>query len=166
LLGRSTLDDTAAAALETVLADVHADVAFLHAPEGWGVETARRVLIPVGGRGLHSVMRARILGSLCREAPRDITWLQTLPVGASDAELAAARQRLSEMAADSLEDPSHVEVVRADDVPDAVAARAEQADLVILGLSRGERGRRVFGSVAPEIARRTRCATLLISRRG
>jgi nucleotide-binding universal stress UspA family protein len=50
-------------------------------------------------------------------------------------------------------------------VADEIAARAAGSDLLILGLQRLGRRRRVFGEQVLEIARRTTCPLLMISRR-
>jgi hypothetical protein len=56
------------------------------------------------------------------------------------------------------------EVIASDTVVDALAGCAGEGDLLILGLQRHRR-KRLFGAVALQVARRTRAATLLISRR-
>jgi len=57
-------------------------------------------------------------------------------------------------------------VVRARSVAEEVNRRAATADLVILGVQRLHRRRKMIGEVALQIARHTSCALLMISRRG
>jgi len=151
------------APLERLLNDVHCDVSIIRALPGWHLEQTRRVLIPVGGKGVQDELRARLLGSLCRTGPRELTFLGVLPADAADDEVVETRASLTHLAA--LESPtaSEVLVLRADDVVGAIAGRAEQADLVILGLPR-LRGRKLIGKLAVRVAEEVRCATIMISR--
>lgn len=68
-LGHQRSENTAH--LEELLEAVSCDVAFLRAPEGWNLDQAKRVLVPVGGRGAQAELRARLLGSLERGIERD-----------------------------------------------------------------------------------------------
>ncbi len=52
-----------------------------------------------------------------------------------------------------------------DDVVAEVGERAASTDLIILGLQRGNRGRKVFGDRVLEIARITDCPLLIVSQR-
>jgi amino acid transporter len=149
--------------LERLLNDVHCDVSIIRALPGWHLEQARRVLIPIGGKGAQDELRARLLGSLCRTGARELTFLSILPAEADGGAVADARTSLTRLAA--LESPtaSEVLVIQADDVVGAISERAGQADLVILGLPRF-RGRKLISKLAVRVAERVRCATIMISR--
>jgi amino acid transporter len=165
LLGRSDLENVAGGPLESLMNDVSCDVAFLRAPSGWRLEDAKRILVAVGGQGLHRAMRARLLGSLCRGSPREVTWLRVLPPDTNSAQVNEARRELRAMAADQTPGGASVVAVRADDVAQTIASYASEADLVVAGLERSSTGRRAFGTLIPDIVSRTQCATILISRR-
>jgi nucleotide-binding universal stress UspA family protein len=59
-----------------------------------------------------------------------------------------------------------VEVVRSDAVADEITAQAKECDLVVLGLQRLSRRRKVFGEVILRIAHDTEGAVLMIGSRG
>ncbi len=162
VLGLSVLSaDIHGGALERLLNDVVADVGILRAPDGWRLEDARRILVPVGGRGRHDELRARVLGSLLRTADREVTFLRVLPMDASPEVRAAAAAGLARIS-DSMRVPN-TELRVAEDVVGAVLEAAAEADLVLLGLRREGR-RRLFSEVSLRIAAATPGATLMLSR--
>jgi APA family basic amino acid/polyamine antiporter len=170
LLGLHRLDeptDGNGAPLEQLLNEVDCDVSILRALPDWRLEEARRILIPVGGKGAQDALRARLLGSLCRTASRELTFLQILPAGAPEDELEETRRDLLRLAVDETRGTASPEalVVRADDVVAAIAEHAARSDLVVLGLPR-VRGRKLLGELALRIARQVSCPTIMISRRG
>jgi APA family basic amino acid/polyamine antiporter len=162
LLGRARLDERSMAELESLMDDLDCHVAFLLAPQGWSLEDVRKILVPVGGRGGHDVLRARVLGSLCRDGAIDVTWFRVLPADASDIHVAQTHAELLRLAADAT--PGHGEslVERSDDPLASLLSRAAQADLMVVGLQR-ERGHRLFGQLVPHVATHPECATLIIS---
>lgn len=150
------------AELEALMEALDAHVSFLLAPEGWSLEMARRILVPVAGGSEHGVLRARVLGSLCRNGDRSVTWLRVLPASASEAALREARGRLEELANDTTPGHGSVEVTPSDDALGALARWAKSADQMVVGLTR-QRRRRSFGRLVPELVRAPICATLIIS---
>ncbi len=164
LFGRPGIDEAGLRALEDVMSSVDCDVTFLSAPPAWRLAEVTRVIVPVGGRGQHSELRARLLGSLSRTAPRQVVWLRIVPPDASDVALEQARRHVAELAEHSTAGTPSVIVERAGDFSHAVAAHCRPTDLLVLGLRRPERGRRVFGELAPRIAAQVSCATVVISR--
>jgi len=151
------------APLERLLNEVDADVTILRAPPGWRLDEARRVLIPIGGKGQQDELRARLLGSLCRTAERELTFLQVLPRDAAEVAVQEARRTLARLA--TLESPTAPEtvVVRSANVVQTIGELADERDLLLLGLPR-MRGRKLLGELAIQVARRVRCATIMISR--
>jgi nucleotide-binding universal stress UspA family protein len=109
-------------------------------------------------------LRARLLGSLSRDAPREVTWLRVISPDATELELLQARRGVEDLAQQSTAGNYNVIVERADDFAAAVARHSEDADLLVLGLRRPSGGRRVFGELAPRIAAQVKCSTLVISR--
>lgn len=166
LLGRPRVDQEGLRSLEEVMSSVDCDVTFLSAAPGWRLENVKRVLVPVGGRGGHSTLRARLLGSLARDAPREVTWLRIVSPDATELELDQARRAVANLASESTAGSYNVVVERANDFASAVAKHAANADLLVLGLRRPQGGRRVFGELAPRIAAQVECSTLVISRGG
>jgi APA family basic amino acid/polyamine antiporter len=164
LLGRSDLTGVPGGPLEDLMNRVACDVAFLRAPPGWRLDATRRILVVVGGRGAHRAMRARLLGSLCRAAPREVTWIRVLTKAANAARVTEARRELAAIAADETPGGATVTIVQSDDIAETVAEHAKTADLVVAGLERTPSGRRAFGTLVPEIVKRTGCASILISR--
>jgi len=147
-----------------LLDSVDCDVALMRAPQEWRLERARRVLVPVGGRGLQHGLRARLLGSLSRTAPREVTFLRVLPERATDAEAGMARRELERMARDKVPGECRLEVARHDDVVSAILTAAARHDLVVLGLPRVGRQRAVLDGAARRIAHEAPCAAILLSR--
>lgn len=140
-----------------LLREVPANVVVLGAPKDWHLETARRVLVPVGGRRDQSYLRARMLGALCRSYSLEVTYLGVVtPDADNERELTAALQRLME---DEAPGQSRYEVVRNESVSEAIVDAAREADLVVLGLQR--RGK-AFGDITSRIAREAGTAVLLI----
>ncbi len=178
------LSDVAAEAsdreLEELINDLGRDVAIMRAPQGWNLDEAKRILVPIGGRGGQDELRARFLGSLCRTSPRDVTFLRIVADDATE-ETVIAAQRVAERIGQRQLAGATVVVVRAADPAEAILRAAEDADLVILGLAQTgmrrfglgelsvpiswEAPRTVFGALPLAVARRARCATVLLGSR-
>lgn len=152
--------------VERLMTEVSCDVVVLRAPAGWSLPGVRRVLVPIGGRGGHEELRARLLASIHRLGAREITLLRILPAHAGEREQAAARRELTERARDEVAGEAKLAVACTDDVVGELTRRAAENDLVILGLQRLRRRRKVFGDVALRMARETSCGLVMISRRG
>ncbi len=153
------------AQLEGLLAGLSADVVIVRAPRGWHMSDARRVLIPVGGRREHSHLRARLLASLSRSSERSLTFLHAIPGSTPADERRRAEKEVRSIARDEAAGPYEVEVETTDDAKAAIIPRAAEADLVIMGMQRRERGQRPLGELALAIAGRTDVPLILISRR-
>lgn len=152
--------------LESLMSGIATDVVVLRAPEGWLLRDARRVLVPIAGRGSHDVLRARLLGSISRLGAREITLLRVVSESASDLACAQAQLALSHIARDEVPHASKFVVARSNNVAEAIAEHATASDLVVLGLQRRGRQRKSFGDVAVRVAERSSCAIVMISRRG
>lgn len=163
VLGLSNLDAGGAERLESLLGMLEMDVMVLRASTGFDLDAATRVLVPVGGRGRHDELRARVLGSLLRTGERSVTFLRVLPADATDLDVDTAERRTQRFVQDEA-GQGDVRVMRSDDPVAALVEAADDADLLILGLARERSGRRVLGGFAPEVARTTGTATLLVGR--
>jgi APA family basic amino acid/polyamine antiporter len=167
LLGFSQLDEQVVSQqLEGMLGRVPSDIAVLRSPPGWRFSSVRRVLVPIGGRSGHEQLRSRLVGSLLRSGVRDITFLRILPHNVPERVRDTAVDDVRHFFEGEMEADCRILVLRDDDVAGTVAREAESCDLLILGLQRHGRNRKVFGSVTLEIARQTSCAILMISSRG
>jgi basic amino acid/polyamine antiporter, APA family len=167
LLGLTHLDDeTVDSPLDELMSEVDCDIVVLRAPKGWQLGEARRILIPTGGRGGHDRLLARLLSSISRSQERQITFLTVLPTGSPDKARRQSRRDLVGTAYDLDLPKAQVMVTMGESPPEEVIAQAERADLVILGVQRVGRRRKLFGRFALQVARRSNCPLLLISRRG
>jgi amino acid transporter len=167
LLGLNDLEDPSAGKhLEKLMSSVDCDVVVLRAPRDWTLSGVKNVLVPMAGKSGHDVLRARLLGSLVRTAPCDVTFFRVVPLTMSTEIFDRAKRELEIMARDEVPGPCRAEVLRSHTVPEEIVRLAEQADLVILGLQRHGRRKKMFGQVALRIAAETRCGIIMISGRG
>jgi amino acid transporter/nucleotide-binding universal stress UspA family protein len=167
LIGLSDLtEDASGAHLEAMMSGVRCDVVVLRAARGWRLDRVRRVLVPVAGWGGHDVLRARLLGSLCRTGSREIVLMRVLPYGTLPTVERSAERGLKRIALDEVPGPAATEIVKSHDVTTEITRRAMESDLVILGLQRSGRRRKLFGDLTLQIARSTNCGIIMIGRRG
>ena len=166
LVGLSSASDPqGTASLDKLLNEVSCDVVVLRAPPGWSPANVERVIVPVGGRGLHDALRARLLGSLGR-GPRSRVhrFVRVLAPDTPPSAQAQVETELRIFAAEETHGRPEAEVLCANDVVQALSDRVGSTDLVVLGLHQ-HRGRRLFGETALRLARRTDAAVLMISHR-
>jgi basic amino acid/polyamine antiporter, APA family len=167
LLGVGNLGTSfSAGPLDELIGRVSADIVILRAPTDWNPDTARRILVPSRGGRAQSPIRARVLGSLTREAPREVTFLGILPEGVGPADVRAAERELGALARDEARGSGIAVVVQRDDLVSEAVQRSMECDLMILGLRRSGRGRSVFGGPMLKIAEATQCPLIMISQRG
>jgi len=151
--------------LEELMSRVEGDVVILRAPSNWNVDRVRKILVPSGGRRDQSPIRARLIGNLCRTAPREVTYLRAMPTTTDAVTEHRTRRDLVKLARDEAPGDSTVEIALTDEVVEEVVARAADCDLLVLGLQRLGRRRKIFGGIVLEIAERTTCPLMMISRR-
>ncbi len=149
---------------ERLFSNIDCDVSVLAAPSGWRLHQVHEVLVPIGGRGEHDTLRARLLGSLSRLLELRITFLRVLPANANTDDVAQAERELNYLCDDKAPGIGRSEVIVSDDVTAVIEQRAEQTDLLILGLQRPTRRRRLFSSVSLRLARASAGATIMIGR--
>ena len=166
LLGVGELDDSLMTGpLARVIGAVDADVIILRAPPDWQPTKAHSILVPSRGGRDQSPVRARLLGSLARTAPRDVAFLGVLSPSTGGGTHRRALKDLERLAWDEVGDQAHAELAVSDDVVAQVARRAGECDLLILGFHRRRRRRAVFSNLMLEIARATTCPLVMISHR-
>jgi amino acid transporter/nucleotide-binding universal stress UspA family protein len=167
LLGLSEISaDKRGAPLESLLGAIDADVVVLRARKDWQLAEAKKILVPVAGRGGHEYLLARLLGSLSRTATRELIFLRVVPTSARPDEVLRIKRDLAQLAHDNLREHAKLEVILSDDAVSTIAERADQCDLVILGLKRIARRKKLFGDFIRHVARRTSCPIIVVSRRG
>ena len=167
LLGFSDLDKPAQQpAVEKLMTTLDADIVVLRAKQGWQPAQVERILVPVAGVSGHEHLRARLLGSLLRTGQRQVTFLRVLSVAATQDEVRRVRAELRELAEIELRGSGEIEVVLSGDPAAAIAQRANDFELVVMGTQRMGRRKKIFGDVIPQIARQTDCPLVVISRRG
>jgi nucleotide-binding universal stress UspA family protein len=106
-----------------------------------------------------------LIGNLCRTAPREVTYLRIMPTTTDAATERRAERDLRALARDEAPEDSTVTVTLSDEVFGEIEARAAECDLLVVGLQRLGRRRKVFGDRVLEIAQKTTCPLLMISRR-
>lgn len=166
LLGLGTVtSESVETHVEDLISAVGSDVVILRAPQGWKLSTARRVLVPVGGRRDQSKLRARLLGSLCRDADREIVYSRILTEGTPESARKKARRQVTSLASDEVSRGAEVQVLEGDDVVGILSDQSSDFDLLVLGVQRQGSRRRVFGSMTRELVKATTCPLILISGR-
>lgn len=167
LLGLSEISSEAQdSGLEGLLSQLDVDVVVLRAPRDWQLADTERILVPVAGRGGHDYLLARLLGSLSRAQKRHLTFLRVVPESTPATELRRINRDLNRMARDNAAGESEREVVLSDDPVAAIADRAGPGGLVILGIQRIGPHQKLFGQFTLQVAERTECPLMVISRRG
>ncbi len=166
LMGVGHLDQSLMAGpLARMIGTVDADVVILRAPTAWTPESAHRILVPSRGGRDQSAVRARLLGSLSRTAPRDVTYLGVLSENADPGVRRRKLRDLERLAWDEVGPMAHAELELGNDVVGEVARRARNVDLLVLGFHRSGRRRAVFSTLMLDIARATDCPLIMISHR-
>lgn len=169
LMGLADLESPAARRrIEQLANQIDSSLVLLRAPPDFRPREMRRLLVPIGGKGVHNALRARLIAGLHRDATRGIEVVYLL-VAPTATPLPVAEQ-LQRVHGDLVRDearsvPRSVQVVRSDDVIQAIAETADRFDLLVLGLAQIGRGERVIGRISGPIIARTRCPVMLVSAR-
>lgn len=149
--------------VEEIINDIDCDVALLQAPADWRLAEAKRIVVPIGGKGEEHQLRARVLGHLSRTGERDIRFVTVLRTSASESRHRGVHVRISRLAQSKLGGTPSVEIIRDDDAVAGLQRAVVGADLVVLGL-KTIGGRRVVSSpISLAMAGRPSGATLLLS---
>ncbi|WP_419941280.1 amino acid permease [Candidatus Palauibacter sp.] len=153
------------ARLEGLISNIEADVVIVRAPPRWRISEATRILVPVGGRSVHSHLRARLLASLSRSTSPTLTFVRALPPGTGAESRRRFERVLRRLARDEAAGPYRVELELTDDPVDCIAHRAEANDLVVMGMENRGREKPLLGPFALEVARKTTVPLILLGRR-
>ena len=168
LLGMASLSDPAVRGrIEDLASRLPGNVVIFRAPSQWRPRAVHHVLVPIGGRVVHNALRARLLNGLHRRADGDLTiqYLLALPVSTTEQERVRTRDLWSRLVTDETSARSDVQVVLEDDIASAILNAASQTDLVVLGLNRPDRKRRVFGPISIRVIQDVRSAVMAIGQR-
>ena len=149
--------------LETLIEQLDCDVVVLRAPRRWHISAVKRVLVPTGGRGDHSHLRARLLASLSRSSELEVTFLRLVPSGTTAERRRRAERELAALARDEVLVSHQVLIEESNDMTTAILRHADEADLIILGTQRAK-GRKVLGDLPLRVARDSDLPLVLISR--
>ncbi len=151
--------------LAVLLEGVEADAVVLRAPHRWRIDEVRRVLVPVGGRRLHSTLRARLLASLTRSSECEILWMRTVALDTPPAARRRVEQDLEALARYEGEGQYDILVEETDDAHAAIVRRAAECDLVLMGMQRIRKTGRSLGALPLAVARDSQTPLILIGGR-
>ena len=168
LVGLSDLDDEPTLArLDELLGRVRSDVVVLRAPEGWHLERCRKVVVPFAGRADQERLRARVLASLSRLANPSVEIVRLLPGDVGEASCRRALRQLERMVEGRELGRVRCIAEPTDDPVAALTRRAEDADLLVLGLPKRDVGGHALGNFAAAVAAGAprSCAVMLIHAR-
>ena len=101
-----------------------------------------------------------------RSTKCEATFLRVLPSSAKPDKVRRAKRDLARLAIGQLRQQCQVEILLGDEALELIAKRAEDFDLLILGVQRHGRRKKLFGGFTRQIAQRTSCPLIVMSRRG
>jgi nucleotide-binding universal stress UspA family protein len=166
LLGLTNLNEKSEEKIEYVMNRVDSDVVVLRTTHMWRLSEVKKILVPVRGAGAQDELLARLLGSICRAANPEVTFLKILPEDATWQQTDKARKALFYIAEDQVPHGQFkVVVVKNNNTSEEIISHAEDSDLMIVGLQRFGRRRKEFGKIPLYLAQETDCPLLLISRK-
>ncbi len=164
LLGFSNLsEDLVGSALEEMLARVESDVVVLRAPKGWRLSNIKRILVPVAGRNVHDQLRARLLTSISRAHKAKVTFLKVFSKSTAMQVCKKGRHDLNRFAREEVGSDFEVKIARNNQIADEIIRQSSDQDLIVLGLQRFSRRRRVFGEITLKIAGHSNCGIIMIN---
>lgn len=151
--------------LEGFISTLEAEVAVVRAERRWRIHEVRRVLVPLGGRGHHSRLRARLIASLTRSEQCAITFLLNLPPSTSAADGQRLEREVRALARDEAEGRFEVLIAHEENPVDAIVRHAADSDLVVMGFQHGPAARRVLGPLIREVLERSTAPVILLGSR-
>ncbi len=157
-------DDATHQRLEKLLESLPGNVAVLRSPPNWEPLSARHILVPLGGRGVHNALRARLLTALAQRIPDTVrvTYLIVVPESASEKERKNLQRTWRRLITDESRAESSIEIQSGNDPAAVIPKAASDADLVILGLGRRGGDQPIFGRLINEVLIKTETPVLVI----
>jgi APA family basic amino acid/polyamine antiporter len=166
LVGLSQIDDDSEhSPVERLLSRIDTDVVILRAAQNWQLADSQKILVPVAGRGGHDHLLARLLASLSRKQRREVTFIRVVDTQTAPEEIKRIEREVDRLAYDNGAGNSHRKVILADDPVTAIIEQAADTDLIILGIQRISPKQKLFGSFTVELANRSVCPIIVMSRR-
>ena len=158
--------EPAGTSVERLLGTIDSDiVVFRTGDDEWNLSRTKKILIPIGGKGVHDHLLARLLGSLMRTGRREITFLRILPESATPDEVQKARYALVHLAEEEVHEECNIDVVKSGDPVSEVTKRADKFDLLILGVQKVDKKTRLFGHFTRMVAHQTQVPIIVICSR-
>ena len=155
LLGLSEItEDAKECPTETLLGRLDADVVIVRAPKNWHLVERQRILVPVGGRGGHDHLLVRLLASLARQQQCDVTFIRVISADSTEYERRRAAKELRRMAGQNFSGAYECQVICHDHAIDAIVEATEGVGVLILGVQRIDRRKRLFGTFTRQVAQR------------
>lgn len=152
--------------LEQLLGALDTDVVVLRTKPDPDVKENETILVPVGGRGGHDYLLARLLGSLSRKQQSKVKFLRVVPEVTSPSDLKRIKRDLERIAKENLGGQCESVVVQSDRPVDTIIEAAGRCGLLIVGVQRIGPRQKLFGDFTRQIARATDCPMVIMSRRG
>jgi len=165
LLGMSGLDDLQVRNRLEGLADrLPGHLIILRSPPGWQPRSLHRVLIPIGGRVVNNILRARLIGGLKSRAPNppEFSYLLIMPTDTPESTVARHKKLWQQLVQEESASDAALTVVRSDDISKEIIKASSDVDLVVLGLSRLKGRKRAFGSIITEVVDRFKGGVMII----
>jgi APA family basic amino acid/polyamine antiporter len=151
--------------LASLVETLDADIVLVRAPRRWRIAQVEKVLVPLGGRPVHSHLRARLLASLTRSDQCRITFLFTVPSSLATEARARFEHGVREFARDTAAGHYEVIVEEVDDPGEAILRHAVEHDLVVMGMRRRPGVGQSLGALALGLARNSDVPMILIGGR-
>ncbi len=162
----SNLAEGGADGLERLIRVVDADVVLLRAARRWRIARVRRVLVPLGGRGQHSRLRARLLASLSRTEECEISFLRTVPPGTTPEDRRRAEREVRTLVRNEADGQFDVLIEEAEDPVEAIVRHAADSDLVVMGMVQRPGAGPLLGPRVRGVIRSSDTPLILIASRG
>lgn len=151
--------------LEEFIGTLDAEIAVVRAARRWRIARVRRVLVPLGGRGHHSRLRARLIASLTRSEECAITFLLNVPAHVPPEDQRRLEREVRSLARDEAEGHFEIVIEREADPVDAIVRHAAETDLLLMGFQHGPGSRRIFGPIIRQILQRSEAPIILLGSR-
>lgn len=151
--------------LEMFISTLDAEIVVVRAARRWRITGVRRVLVPLGGRGHHSRLRARLLASLTRVDDCAITFLLNVAPDATPEDQRRLEREVRTLARDEAEGRFEIVIEREANPVDAIARHAAENDLLVMGFQHGAASRRTFGPLIRQVLECCEAPVILLGSR-
>ncbi len=139
------------------------NIVLLKTPQGWEPDSVAKVLVPIGGKGEHDKLRARVLGRLISFGIKNITFLRIIPESATESSLARIGRGLSQRVADETKGYGTSLILQSRNIEETILENAGPDTLMILGIeTENTEPQQNEESFATRLARKHTGASLLL----